>query len=140
MLLKGENSNFLYDSLDNYFSIYPFSGLDVVALLESMSISEKIINPLRNSSVGYYALTYALYKVATPARYAVTLGGTTVTINYLTRWGYIKHVPSTEKLQVLYRARKDEFTVKRESIRRKLRQHRADLKKRMSLNKKRVNK
>lgn len=111
-----------------------------MALLESMGISEKIINPLRNSSVGYYALTYALYKVASPARYAVTVGGTTMTINYLTRWGYIKHVPSTEKLQVLYQARKDEFDVKRENIRRTLRQHRVDLKKRISFNKKKVKK
>lgn len=47
----------------------------MVALLESLGVGEKIINPLRNSSVGYYALTYALYKVASPARYAVTVGG-----------------------------------------------------------------
>jgi hypothetical protein len=52
-----------------------YSGLDVVALLENIGVGEKIINPLRNSSVGYYALTYALYKVASPARYAVTIGG-----------------------------------------------------------------
>ena len=112
----------------------------MVALLESLGIGEKIINPLRNSSVGYYALTYALYKVASPARYAVTVGGTTVTINYLTRWGYIKPVPSSEKLQVLYQTRKAEFNVKRDNIRRKLRQHRADFKKRMSFGKKRVKK
>lgn len=117
-----------------------FSGLDVVALLESLGVGEKIINPLRNSSVGYYALTYALYKVASPARYAVTIGGTTVSINYLTRWGYIRPVPSSEKLQVLYQARKDDFSVKRENIRKKLRQHRADLKKRMNFGKKRVKK
>ena len=47
----------------------------MVVLLENLGVSEKIINPLRNSSVGYYALTYALYKVASPARYAVTVGG-----------------------------------------------------------------
>jgi hypothetical protein len=50
------------------------SGVDVIALLESMSISEKVINPLRDSSAGYIALAYALYKIATPIRYTVTLG------------------------------------------------------------------
>jgi hypothetical protein len=54
--------------------IFLYSGVDVIALLESMSISEKLINPLRDSSAGYIALAYALYKIATPVRYTVTLG------------------------------------------------------------------
>lgn len=54
--------------------MFPYSGVDVIALLESMGISEKVINPLRDSSAGYIALTYALYKIATPVRYTVTLG------------------------------------------------------------------
>jgi hypothetical protein len=53
---------------------FPYSGVDVIALLESLSISEKVINPLRDSSAGYIALAYALYKIATPIRYTVTLG------------------------------------------------------------------
>jgi hypothetical protein len=51
-----------------------FSGVDVVALLESMNASEKIMGLVKNSSTGYLAITYALYKIATPARYAVTVG------------------------------------------------------------------
>lgn len=110
-----------------------------MALLENLGVSEKIIGPLRNSSVGYYALTYALYKVASPARYAVTIGGTTVSINYLTKWGYIKPVPSAERLQVLYQTRTAELREKRDNFRRKLRQHKADLKK-MHLSRKRAKK
>jgi hypothetical protein len=55
-------------------NVFPYSGVDVIALLESLSISEKVINPLRDSSAGYIALAYALYKIATPIRYTVTLG------------------------------------------------------------------
>lgn len=64
-----------------------------------MHISEKIINPLKDSSMGYIAVAYALYKIATPIRYTVTLGGTTISINYLRKWGYIKPVPSPERLK-----------------------------------------
>lgn len=103
----------------------------MVALLERMNVSEKIINPLRSSSVGYYALTYALYKVASPVRYAVTIGGTTWSINYLTKWGYIKPVPSKAEMQLMYEDRKERFDRKRDELRRKLRQHRAELKKRV---------
>ena len=62
---------FMYISIN---AICFISGLDVVALLENLGVSEKIINPLRGSSAGYVALAYAMYKVATPARYTVTLG------------------------------------------------------------------
>ena len=44
------------------------SGLDVVGMMEAIGIGEKILNPLRSSDVGYYALAYAMYKIATPAR------------------------------------------------------------------------
>jgi hypothetical protein len=55
-------------------NVFPSSGVDVIAVLESMGISEKLINPLRDSSAGYIAVAYALYKIATPVRYTVTLG------------------------------------------------------------------
>ncbi|KAJ9586936.1 hypothetical protein L9F63_019480 [Diploptera punctata] len=70
------------------------SGVDIVALLENMGISEKLINPLRDSHAGYIAVAYALYKIATPIRYTVTLGGTTISIKYLKEWGYIKPIPT----------------------------------------------
>ncbi|PSN50629.1 hypothetical protein C0J52_15144 [Blattella germanica] len=85
------------------------SGVDVIALLESMGLSEKLINPLRDSSAGYIALAYALYKVATPVRYTVTLGGTTISIKYLKEWGYIKPIPPREKLREMYQERKEQY-------------------------------
>ncbi|XP_044267548.1 protein FAM210A [Tribolium madens] len=83
------------------------SGVDIVGILESWNISERIVNPLRDSSMGYVAVAYALYKIATPARYTVTLGGTTISINYLKKWGYIKPVPSKERLKEMYFEQKD---------------------------------
>lgn len=43
-------------------------------MVESLGVSEELIAPLRDSSAGYFALTFALYKIATPLRYAVTVG------------------------------------------------------------------
>ena len=54
------------------------SGVDIVGALEFVGTSEKLLGFLRNSEAGYYALSYACYKIATPFRYTVTVGGTTV--------------------------------------------------------------
>lgn len=59
-------------------NLYCSSGVDVIGMLQALGVSEKIIEPLRNSKAGYVALTYALYKIATPLRYTVTLGKTFV--------------------------------------------------------------
>ncbi|KAF5287718.1 hypothetical protein FQA39_LY15738 [Lamprigera yunnana] len=83
------------------------SGVDIVGILESWNVSEKITNSLKDSSMGYLAVAYALYKISTPIRYTVTLGGTTLSINYLKQWGYIKPVPSRDQLKVMYKERKD---------------------------------
>lgn len=56
---------------------YPYffcSGVDVLSVLESIGLSEQLLKPFRESSAGYVALAFALYKVATPLRYAVTIG------------------------------------------------------------------
>ncbi|EAT36218.1 AAEL011684-PA [Aedes aegypti] len=83
------------------------SGVDVIALLESMGVSQKLIDPVRDSSLGHIAVAYLLYKIATPARYTVTLGGTTLSIKYLVQWGYIKPMPSKAKLVQMYKDRKE---------------------------------
>ncbi|XP_038222203.1 uncharacterized protein C18orf19 homolog A [Zerene cesonia] len=83
------------------------SGVDVISLLESLGISEKLMEPLKKSEAGYVALTFALYKAATPLRYAVTLGGTTYAINKLTAIGWIKPVPSRERIKEMLQERKD---------------------------------
>lgn len=56
------------------------SGFDIVPYLESWNFSEKIIAPFRSGGLGDVALAYLMYKLATPARYTVTIGGTNLAI------------------------------------------------------------
>ncbi|KAL0849426.1 hypothetical protein ABMA28_013717 [Loxostege sticticalis] len=83
------------------------SGVDVLGLLDSLGVSETLMAPLRDSSAGYFALAFALYKLATPLRYAVTVGGTTFAIKKLTVIGWIKPVPSRERIKEMFQERKD---------------------------------
>ncbi|KAH3776510.1 uncharacterized protein C18orf19 homolog A-like [Dreissena polymorpha] len=64
-------------------------GVDVIPLMEWLGFSDRIINPFRNSSLGDVALAYLMYKLATPARYTVTLAGTNFMIPYLRKAGKI---------------------------------------------------
>ncbi|XP_011872129.1 PREDICTED: uncharacterized protein C18orf19 homolog A isoform X2 [Vollenhovia emeryi] len=66
------------------------NGVDIVQMLEYMNFSEKYVDLVRNSSAGNWAITYALYKIFTPLRYTVTVGGTTMAIRYLGKLGYVK--------------------------------------------------
>ncbi|XP_030758331.1 uncharacterized protein C18orf19 homolog A-like [Sitophilus oryzae] len=97
------------------FYYLAYSGVDIPALLELMNFSEKIVNSMRNSSMGYVAIAYALYKIVTPLRYAVTLGGTTVTIQYLKKLGYIKPMP-TDRLKKMYSDTKEGIKGKKENL------------------------
>lgn len=83
------------------------TGVDVIAALEWIGVSEKLITPVRDSSLGHIATAYLLYKIATPARYTVTLGGTTVSIKYLVQWGYIKPIPTKAELVQMYKDKKE---------------------------------
>ncbi|XP_060665116.1 uncharacterized protein C18orf19 homolog A [Drosophila nasuta] len=78
------------------------SGVDVPALLQYLHLSETIIEKVQGSDMGHYAIAYLCYKVATPIRYAVTLGGTTVSIKYLVQWGHIKPMPTKNQLIKMY--------------------------------------
>ncbi|XP_028044908.1 uncharacterized protein C18orf19 homolog A isoform X2 [Monomorium pharaonis] len=73
------------------------NGVDVVQLLEYMNFSEKYVDLVRNSNAGNWAIIYALYKIFTPLRYTVTVGGTTMAIRQLSKLGYVK--PLSFKLQ-----------------------------------------
>lgn len=64
-----------------------------MAIMEHMQLSERYLEILRKSSAGDWALAYAVYKICTPIRYTVTVGGTTVSIRYLNKWGYLKSKP-----------------------------------------------
>lgn len=81
-------------------------------MLEQLNFSEKIINPLRDSHLGHIAIAYLLYKIATPARYTVTLGGTTFAIKVLVKRGWIKPMPSKNKLVQMYKDKKDDLQQK----------------------------
>ncbi|CAH0726075.1 unnamed protein product, partial [Brenthis ino] len=83
------------------------SGVDVISLLESLGISDKLLIPLKESNAGYFALAFALYKLVTPLRYAVTVGGTTYAIKRLTVIGWIKPVPSRERIREMLQEKKD---------------------------------
>lgn len=75
-------------------------------MLETMQVSETIVSKLRDSSMGHIAIAYLLYKIATPARYAVTLGGTTYSIKCLSRLGYIKPMPTKQEFKQMYQDQK----------------------------------
>lgn len=66
------------------------SGCDVPALLEMLGLPNWIVDKVRdgNSWTSYLVIAYGLYKIFTPLRYMVTLGGTGMTIRYLRRLGY----------------------------------------------------
>ncbi|XP_028166747.1 uncharacterized protein C18orf19 homolog A isoform X2 [Ostrinia furnacalis] len=83
------------------------SGVDVLSLLEYLGVNETLMAPLRDSSAGYFALAFALYKLATPLRYAVTVGGTTFAIKKLTAIGWIRPVPTRERIKEMFQERKD---------------------------------
>lgn len=66
------------------------SGVDIPALLETFGLPEWVINKVKdgNSWTSYLVIAYGLYKIFTPFRYMVTLGGTGMTIRCLQRLGY----------------------------------------------------
>lgn len=43
-------------------------------MLSYLHISETVINKMEKSNLGHWAVAYLCYKIATPVRYAVTLG------------------------------------------------------------------
>ncbi|XP_022198425.2 protein FAM210A isoform X2 [Nilaparvata lugens] len=78
------------------------SGVDIIPILEFLRVSDTIIDKFRSEhfeKAGYVALAFAFYKLATPLRYASTLGGTTVFIRHLKTWGYLKPIPPKEQLK-----------------------------------------
>jgi gas vesicle protein len=89
-----------------------FSGVDIVGILEHLHVSETIISKLRDSSLGHWAVAYLCYKIASPGRYAVTLAGTTYTINILSSRGIIKPMPTRGELVQMYKDKKDDIQQK----------------------------
>ena len=53
-------------------------------------LSQEYIDNLSNSPYTYGAFAYALYEIAKPVRYTVTVGLTTVAVKYLSEKGILK--------------------------------------------------
>ncbi|XP_069778587.1 uncharacterized protein C18orf19 homolog A isoform X2 [Narcine bancroftii] len=68
-------------------------GVNVVPFLEYVGAPKGIIQILNHSTGGNALTAYALYKLATPARYTVTLGGTSLAVKYLRSHGYLSTPP-----------------------------------------------
>jgi len=49
-----------------------------------------VLSPFLVPGVGKAAVIYLMYKLATPARYAVTVAGTQLAVYLLRRGGYLK--------------------------------------------------
>ncbi|XP_023338457.1 uncharacterized protein C18orf19 homolog A-like isoform X1 [Eurytemora carolleeae] len=104
------------------FYLLAKSGVDLIAILETCSVPESVIDRLRGSEAGYYALAYACYKVATPIRYTVTVGGTTFTITKLTQMGYLstsrematKVKDKADEMNEIYQTKKEDIKEKYE--------------------------
>ncbi|XP_075441536.1 protein FAM210A isoform X1 [Ascaphus truei] len=68
-------------------------GVNVVPFLEFIGLPDVIVNILKHSQSGNALTAYAMYKIATPARYTVTLGGTSLSVKYLRRYGFLSTPP-----------------------------------------------
>ena len=77
------------------------SGVDVVAILHQLNVSEIVIRPFEASGLGHFAAAYLLYKLATPARYTVTIVGTRLAAGQLRKHGYMAPVPPGDNLRSL---------------------------------------
>jgi hypothetical protein len=75
------------------------SIFDVPSLLEHLGIPDSMIDKVRNGNswTSYLVIAYGLYKIFTPLRYMVTLGGTGITLRYLRRLGYVNDGTSCPK-------------------------------------------
>lgn len=72
-------------------------GVNVVPFLEMVGLPESLVGLLRDSSSGYALTAYAMYKIATPARYTATLGGTSLSVQYLRKHGYLSTPPPVKE-------------------------------------------
>ncbi|KAJ8303552.1 hypothetical protein KUTeg_019948 [Tegillarca granosa] len=99
------------------------TGFDIVPLLEKWNFSETVIKPFKSSGLGNIAVAYLMYKLATPARYTVTLGGTNLCIKYFRKTG--KMPPKAEdSLREIYKDGRDRFQERKKNVTSQLRQKR----------------
>ncbi|XP_033856838.1 uncharacterized protein C18orf19 homolog B-like [Acipenser ruthenus] len=108
-------------------------GVNVVPFLEFVGLPESIVNMLKKSQSGCALTAYAMYKIATPARYTVTLGGTSYTVKYLRKHGYLPTPPPVrDYIQDKMEETRERFTDKMEETRERLSERMEETKDRFS--------
>lgn len=96
--------------------------------LRWIGAGDTIISFYTMPGVGHLAVAYLMYKLATPARYAVTIGGTHMAVKWLTRWGYVKPIPESNSLKSLVKDGKTKVKAKYEEYQDKIDDIRGELK------------
>ncbi|XP_006876644.1 PREDICTED: protein FAM210A-like [Chrysochloris asiatica] len=123
-----------------WFGIFYYAaikGVNVVPFLELIGLPDSIVNILKNSQSGNALTAYALFKIATPARYTVTLGGTSFTVKYLRSHGYMSTPPPVkEYLQDRMEETKELLTEKMEETKDRLTEKLQETKEKVSFKKK----
>uniref|UniRef100_A0A8C8RAK2 Family with sequence similarity 210 member A n=1 Tax=Pelusios castaneus TaxID=367368 RepID=A0A8C8RAK2_9SAUR len=108
-------------------------GVNVVPFLEYIGVPGSVISILKNSQSGYALTAYAMFKIATPARYAVTLGGTSFSVKYLRKHGYMSTPPPVkEYLQDRMEETKERLSGKMEETKDRLSEKMEETKERLS--------
>ncbi|XP_061571979.1 uncharacterized protein C18orf19 homolog B [Cololabis saira] len=72
-------------------------GVNVVPFLDMIGLPDSLVGLLRDSTSAYALTAYAMFKIATPARYALTLGGTSLSVQYLRKHGYMSTPPPVKE-------------------------------------------
>ena len=70
------------------------SGVNILPLLRWLGAPETVMSPFLVPGVGNAAVIYLMYKLASPARYMVTIAGTQLAVRFLRHRGYLR-VPET---------------------------------------------
>lgn len=108
-------------------------GVNVVPFLEVIGLPESLLDLLRDSSSGYALTAYAMYKIATPARYTMTLGGTSLSVQYLRKHGYLSTPPPVKDyIQDKMEETKEKLTEKMEETKERFSEKMEETKERFS--------
>lgn len=110
------------------FYVMAMSGIDVEPALRYIGAGQTIINFYTMPGVGHLAVAYLLYKLATPARYMVTIGGTHMAVKVLRNWGFMQPIPESESLRSLVKDSKTKVKAKYEEYQDKMEDMRDELK------------
>ncbi len=78
-------------------------------ILERLGVGETVLNFYRKPGIGNAAVAYLLYKIATPARYTVTIGGTQMSVKLLRKAGYMERVPEGSSIRELVKDSREQF-------------------------------